>query len=185
MTAARHVRIGLNCHAVSVCEAVRSMHATVSACSGVLTLSYVLDADLNHLRIAAASAPARKDELWRHTCFEVFLREEGASGYCELNFAPSSAWAMYRFTAQREGMLAVPATRAPRITVARSAAGLTLEAIVLAHDLFPAHGPLMLCMGLAAVVEDENGSLSYWATRHASGKPDFHDPDNFTLEIAV
>jgi hypothetical protein len=185
MSAARHVSIGLNCHAESACAAVRSVQATVLASSGLLTLRYVLDGDLNHLRIPAASAPARTDELWRHTCFEVFLREEGSPGYCELNFAPSGSWAMYRFSAQREGMLAVAATRAPRITVTRSAAELTLEARVHVRDLFPVHAPRMLGMGLAAVVEDDNGSLSYWATRHTPGKPDFHHPDNFTLEIAV
>ncbi|HEY5101449.1 MAG TPA: DOMON-like domain-containing protein [Steroidobacteraceae bacterium] len=185
MSAARDVPIGLNCHAVSACDAVRSVHATVHTSAGLLTLSYVLDADLKHLRIPAASAPARTNELWRHTCFEAFLREEGARGYRELNFAPSLSWAMYRFSAPREGMLAVPATLAPRITIARGAAGLTLEAIVLLRDLFPASVPLMLRVGLAAVVEDENGSLSYWATRHAPGKPNFHHPDNFTLEIAV
>ena len=33
-----------------------------------------------------------------------------------------------------------------------------------------------LQLALAAVVEDEDGRLSYWALRHAPGKPDFHHP---------
>ena len=36
---------------------------------------------------------------------------------------------------------------------------------------------------LTAVVEDDRGSLSYWALRHAPGNPDFHDPDAFALEL--
>jgi hypothetical protein len=32
-------------------------------------------------------------------------------------------------------------------------------------------------------VEDRSGSLSYWALRHAAGKPDFHHPDAFALEL--
>jgi len=37
---------------------------------------------------------------------------------------------------------------------------------------------------LTAVVECVDGALSYWALRHAAGKPDFHHPDTFALEIA-
>jgi hypothetical protein len=42
-----------------------------------------------------------------------------------------------------------------------------------------------LRLGLSAVIEDDNGSLSYWALKHPSGKPDFHHPDAFALEIDV
>jgi hypothetical protein len=37
---------------------------------------------------------------------------------------------------------------------------------------------------LAAVIEDENGGLSYWALRHPPGKPDFHHPNAFAMTIA-
>ena len=40
-----------------------------------------------------------------------------------------------------------------------------------------------LGLGLSTVVEDNHGRLSYWALRHPSGKPDFHHPDTFALEI--
>jgi hypothetical protein len=38
-------------------------------------------------------------------------------------------------------------------------------------------------LALAAVIEDGNGRLSYWALGHPQGKPDFHHPDGFTLEL--
>ena len=41
-----------------------------------------------------------------------------------------------------------------------------------------------LRLGLSAVIEDDSGKLSYWALKHPSGKPDFHHPDTFVLEIA-
>ena len=40
-------------------------------------------------------------------------------------------------------------------------------------------------IALAAVIEDENGGLSYWALRHPPGKPDFHHPNGFALEVAL
>jgi hypothetical protein len=33
------------------------------------------------------------------------------------------------------------------------------------------------------VVEDQSGKLSYWAVRHPPGKPDFHHPDCFALDL--
>jgi hypothetical protein len=40
-----------------------------------------------------------------------------------------------------------------------------------------------LLIGLAAVIEEKSGTLSYWALRHAPGKPDFHHPDAFALVL--
>jgi hypothetical protein len=44
-------------------------------------------------------------------------------------------------------------------------------------------GARRLRIALAAVIEDENGRLSYWGLRHPPGKPDFHHPDGFALEV--
>jgi hypothetical protein len=38
-------------------------------------------------------------------------------------------------------------------------------------------------VGVSAVVENADSSLSYWALRHPPGKPDFHHPDCFALEL--
>jgi hypothetical protein len=38
-------------------------------------------------------------------------------------------------------------------------------------------------VGLAAVIEDVSGDLSYWALAHLSDKPDFHHPDGFALHL--
>jgi hypothetical protein len=40
-----------------------------------------------------------------------------------------------------------------------------------------------LRIALAAVIEDDNGELSYWGLRHPHAKPDFHHPNGFALEV--
>ena len=40
-------------------------------------------------------------------------------------------------------------------------------------------------LALAAVVEEIDGRLSYWALAHPSGVPDFHHPDSFMLQLLV
>jgi hypothetical protein len=44
----------------------------------------------------------RADDLWRTTCFELFIQAEGESGYREWNFAPNGSWAAYDFSGYRE-----------------------------------------------------------------------------------
>jgi hypothetical protein len=108
--------------------------------------------------------------LWQHTCFEVFVARNGMPGYREFNFSPSGEWAAYGFSAYRDGMTRLAVE--PRIVFSQK----TLDATI---PLEP--GPLLL--GLSAVMEDMDGTLSYWALRHAPGKPDFHHPDAFALEL--
>lgn len=60
---------------------------------------------------------------------------------------------------------------------------LELEALISLGPLPPGCAHAGLSLALAAVVEDEDGALSYWALRHPPGKPDFHHPDAFALQL--
>jgi hypothetical protein len=129
------------------------------------------------LRLPPAAASVRADELWRHTCFEAFVRPVGGEGYYELNFAPSTGWAAYRFSGYRTGMTNAEESVAPIIGVVASAERFELQASLELPNL----GAWRL--GLSAVIEDMSGEKSYWALAHPSGKPDFHHLDAFALEL--
>jgi len=143
----------------------------------VLSLEYVLAGPVDRVwqPEAEAAARVRKDELWRTTCFEAFVRTE-AGGYVEYNLSPSGAWAAYRFDGYREGMRALEI--AVPFIVARSAPGqfvLTAD-VTLPEDAGSA-------TGLAAVIRGLDGAIGYWALAHPSDKPDFHHPDSFALDL--
>src|SRR5258707_15535221 len=99
------MRHALILHPDSRCAAVASIAVEAArARGGGLTLHYLVTGKIGDLRLPPATAPARADELWRHTCFEAFIRAPASGGYFELNFAPSTQWAAYRFSRYREGM---------------------------------------------------------------------------------
>jgi hypothetical protein len=150
-----------------------------------LVFQYVLRADMARVRVPAAAAPGRADELWKHTCFEAFISAAGVAGYYELNFSPSRQWAVYSFDGYRKGMSPVDVTLAPRITVVQHDDRLELAAEVRLPDLGLARPDLGLKLALTAVVEDNSGTLSYWALKHAPVKPDFHHSDGFVLELTL
>jgi hypothetical protein len=72
---------------------------------------------------------------------------------------------------------------APEIIVRRAPDRLELDAVVRL-DRLPAIQPgTLLRIGLSAVIEANDGTLSYWALNHPAAKPDFHHPDSFLLEL--
>ena len=38
-------------------------------------------------------------------------------------------------------------------------------------------------MGLSAILEEQGGTISYWALAHPAGKPDFHDAACFAVAL--
>ena len=50
-------------------------------------------------------------------------------------------------------------------------------------DLSQIKGPWQVA--LTAVIENRDGSRSYWSLRHAAGGPDFHHSAGFVLELPV
>ncbi|HST37150.1 MAG TPA: DOMON-like domain-containing protein [Allosphingosinicella sp.] len=120
----------------------------------------------------------RRDRLWETTCFELFVRPEPDDTYSEFNFSPSRAWAAYQFQSYRKGRRDLPLA-APKIDFWNDVSGCSLRAEL---------GLIMpwawQCrVGLSAVIEEADGTKSYWALAHPPGEPDFHHPDCFALEL--
>jgi len=148
---------------------------------GVLTVSYVVTGDIAKLRAPGRAAPTRTDELWQHTCFEVFLRAPGAEAYYEFNLAPSSQWAAYAFTGYRE-RAADPDTPGPFIDAEGGKTRFELRAALdVAHLGLPADATWRA--GLSAILEATDGTLAFWALAHPPGLPDFHHADTFALSL--
>ena len=142
-------------------------------------IEYVIVGDIGSLNIPGIVKSTRSDNLWLQTCFECFaMTDEGMYG--EFNFSPSTCWAAYSFSSYREHM--TPALgKIPVIQIHETEARFALTAkLELAAFLpFPPK-----CLGLSAVIEEKDGTKSYWALAHPPGKPDFHHRDCFALELA-
>ena len=174
------MRHTLRLHPDSLCAAATRIEVDVAhPRPGSLVLSYVVSGRISDLRLPPVVTAARTDELWRHTCFEAFVRGSADPGYYEFNFSPSTQWAAYRFGGYRSGMGVAAEISAPRIEVRSGAETYTLQAALAFDGL---SSPLHL--GLSAVLEETNGCKSYWAVAHPPGKADFHHADCFALELS-
>lgn len=144
-----------------------------------LSVAFRLTGDVAALRIPPVGPGNRADELWRHTCFEAFVKPDGGEAYFEFNFSPSGEWAAYRFDSYRQGM--ANANTDVAIQARLTDAGLDLLATATLAGLPELAGPWRA--GLTAVIEAADGSLSYWSVAHPPGRPDFHHADCFALQV--
>jgi hypothetical protein len=128
--------------------------------------------------ISEPKDPQRADDLWQTTCFEAFLKDDAADAYREWNFAPSGDWAAYDFTARREGRVNAD-TGEPYIRVEDNMTWWALGATIAVD------ADTEWQLGLSAVLEEKDGTKSYWALAHPNlEKPDFHDPACFTARLS-
>jgi len=147
---------------------------------GEWQLQFQVAAPPSALKLPPPAASVRTDGLWNHTCFEAFLRNPLDGVYLEFNFSPSGQWAAYQFDGYRAGMRELPVS-APDISGSNPAEPNYSLSVNFEHPgLWKGVG----CqVGLSAVIEESDGTKSYWALDHAPGKPDFHNADGFLLEF--
>ncbi len=143
-----------------------------------LGLIYTIQGDLSQLCVPGLTIPSRADNLWQHTCFEVFLAT--VDSYREINLSPSSQWQAYTFKCYREGS-PLDNIPAPSITSADSneiGSGRFVLQAILPPSLLPIR---LTRLGLSVVVEERERGLSYWALCHPGPRPDFHHPDSLAI----
>ncbi len=139
------------------------------------------DTALDGLRIPPAVKPGPADELWKHTCFEVFIGIKGEPAYREFNFSPSGQWAAYDFRAERERKHDFRLAAVPQLRFERNDKEAWLQACLPAGALPTAAPGTEFELNLTAVIERADGELEYWAVQHSPGEPDFHARDSFVL----
>lgn len=121
----------------------------------------------------------RADELWKATCFELFLYD-GKGTYREYNFSPSGEWAAWRFTGYRNGREDIDPVFTPEI-LAETGNNLFMLTVFLAgSELRGAQAA-----ALSAVLLEADRRPSYWALSHSKLQPDFHDPACFRIRFGA
>lgn len=131
-----------------------------------------------------SKTPTRIEGLYRTTCFEVFAANEKGE-YLEWNFSPSGDWCVFSFQSYR--------ARCPDKAGPESFSNLHFKAsekeMTLSVDLkldaikeaLKSKGSLKI--GCTAVIEFLDKKLEYYALKHPSEKPDFHDAKGFLIEL--
>lgn len=119
--------------------------------------------------------PSKKD-LWRETCFELFIKSASGSEYLEWNFSASGEFRMYHFEDIRK-----PHKReVDRNGVAPSFLDITSNPHNLTFTLRLNSEKISELLGSPPWVIQptfvfvQDATPTYWAEKHPSREPDFH-----------
>jgi hypothetical protein len=153
-------------------------HAASLGATATTNIWFGISAPAERFVIPPLAEPWRADELWRTTCFEAFLSPAGEASYREWNFAPRGNWAAYDFSAYREGMEKAEVRSPPYIRMEDNFTWWTVGATIAVE------AGRKWDLALSAVIEETDGTKSYWALAHAADKPDFHARDCFVATLA-
>ncbi len=167
------MRVRLVAHPSIAPAAVDGVTVEVESRDSELWLRCTIGADPDSVRWPNEAPAQRTDELWRTTCLEAFVAT--SVGYTEFNLSSSGQWASYRFDDYRQGM-------------ANATERAVIEGFDVGKDQAAFWGKVELPVGarrigLSAVIEEIDGTITYWALAHPSDKPDFHHPDSFVLDL--
>jgi hypothetical protein len=129
--------------------------------------------------------PARKNELWKATCFEFFIALKDQPRYWEFNLSPSGDWNVYDLGRYRQVNLQEETafTQLP-FEFRRTSHEYSLAISVNISPILKLEQILQI--GIAAVIQTQDGNETYWALAHP-GAPgegaDFHLRESFLIEL--
>ena len=141
----------------------------------LLELDWHLSGPVKKIIFPKNAKPARKDDLWKMTCVEIFAGGPHEA-YWEYNLSPSSQWAVYHFDRYRKDQTR-PEIAAPRVIRQKYES----TAVHFKFQVDLGNREIPECLGITTVLEHESGELSYWALTHTSTRPDFHQRNSFVI----
>jgi hypothetical protein len=148
-----------------------------------MTADFRVHGAVDTLLLPAFAGARRADALWKHSCFEIFLKRENRADYQEFNFAPDGGWAAYGFSGYRAGMHNLDGFDAPIVSIQQTPTAYHLRA-QFSVKAFAALANLHIWrLGVSAVIEDIGGANTYWAVAHPDGPADFHHDVSFSQNL--
>ena len=150
--------------------------------SGAVQITYIVEGALNGISWPTATLiKGRCHELWRQTCFELFLAIKDNSAYWEVNLSPNDCWNVYHFTDYRTEMREERAVNQPFCRIVKERELFSLSCNIDLNSLIDDSSDLEV--GISSVIEATDGSTSYWAIDHHGTEPDFHKRASFGMVL--
>lgn len=155
---------------------------SIERSSNILAVSFSLIGDISKIMLPTPSTlPERRSEIWKETCFEIFIGLKNSNNYWEFNLSPARHWNVYLFSSYREGMQEEPAFTSLPFNVSINSETLLLS---LEFDLDKINlTDKKINAGISAVIKHSDSRMTYWALTHAGERPDFHKRDRFIIEL--
>jgi len=134
--------------------------------------SFEITGELEHYLFDKLKKQNRKDELWKRTCFELFLANRDRPNYYELNMSPSSEWNFYHFSDYKKEMKEEKNISTPSIYLSKTPKGYLFS---FEFELYTNILNDNFIFNLAVILLDTQGVRHFYSIHRKEKKVDFHD----------
>ena len=153
-----------------------NINSTFHLTNNKVQISFVVKGELDAYIFLQKLKLQRANELWKATCFELFLANSQKEEYYEINFSSSLAWNFYYLKNYRAEVQELKLLHEPKIEVYYHADELhidfELETEILATENFDLYNVASICL-------TKDKLRTFWSVKHKKDVPDFHNRDNF------
>ena len=122
---------------------------------------------------------SRKNELWKRTCFELFIAKQNDFHYYELNMSPSTEWNFYSFLDYKQEMIEEKSISEPSIQISQTPKGYLFS---FNFELYTNVLEDNFMFNLAVILLDTKGVRHFYSIHRRREKVDFHDKVYWSLK---
>ena len=148
-----------------------------------LSIRYEVTGDIKQIILPTLSASlARKDNLWKATCFEFFLATPGHPQYWEFNMSPSGDWNVYVMDSYRRvGFREEKVISRLPFKFRKTKNEVSLNISVNLTPIISASQSIQI--GITAIIQTKDGNETYLALAHTGSQADFHLRESFIFSL--
>ena len=118
-----------------------------------------------------SSSPIRANNLWKSTCFELFIAPKENLNYWELNISSSTKWNFYAFDSYKENMREERDISIPNIEIVQKENLYFISCEFNLREIIPKQSNF----NLAVILLDRNCVRHFYSINRKGGVVDFHD----------
>lgn len=123
----------------------------------------------------------RTKGLWKSTCFELFFKSKESDKYWEVNVDAHLNWNLYHFDSYRSHEERELESYSNLMRSRRFEERLECFFEVDTQDILQPQD--LIQINCCVILKHRSGLKSYWSVHHKTGKPDFHNVENFILLV--
>ena len=138
-------------------------------------VEYKITGELNNYIFEQPSKQQRANELWKATCFELFIAPKEELNYWELNISPSTKWNLYAFDNYKEHMREEKNISIPNIKITQKE-----DTYLISCELnlgMEGFSPEQSNFNLTVILLDKNHVRHFYSINRKDGIVDFHNRD--------
>ncbi len=153
-----------------------NIESTLTLNANKISLHFKISGAIKKYQFPQKEELKRASELWKATCFELFLANSKTQTYYEINISPTLHWNIYRLEVYRAEPKEFVVSSEPLIKSREDKEHYKIDFELACKELDLAEFDQY---NLAVILLNKQNEREFWAVNPVGESPDFHDRRGF------